>query len=120
MWVQITEGEFDTVLAALRTYQVVMTGRIPPMEQVRAILDLAKEHGEPLGNPAIDLLCEALNTETRFTDEEMAAALEVVEIAMADDDTYGYMYNTLVGANESLPSLEAKIQSFMHHEEAHA
>lgn len=58
----------DTILAALRAYQVdVETGSVPP-----AIKLIASEHGVPLDSFEIDQICEELNADPRYALSELA------------------------------------------------
>lgn len=59
---ELSPAERDTILAALRLWQFVSEqDRLPPSDQMEAILEIAKASGEMLGVEAIDELCERLN-----------------------------------------------------------
>jgi hypothetical protein len=54
----VTERQRDTILAALRFYQV----RVACNEVPRAIMDIAEnDHNKPLNDDEIDMLCMAIN-----------------------------------------------------------
>ena len=54
MHIQVTDREFDTILAALRYWRRRDDDRLPEF-------DIAKCNGKPLSDGEIDALCERIN-----------------------------------------------------------
>ena len=81
MWININESEHATILAALRFWQRAgNTGNEP--ENV-----IATNEGEleqPLDTPAIDALCERINTVSTASAAEVAGAQALYEDEQAD------------------------------------
>jgi hypothetical protein len=117
MWVQLTEAELHTTLAALRTYQ--RNGYPLNFATPIEILEIASCDNtiEPLGNEGIDLLCEELNIGTSFTDEEMIFTLEAARLAIQDETVNDWLGTAIDLSADELLGLQKKIHDYMSHPE---
>lgn len=60
--IEVSQREFDTIIAALRMWQADVTDSMTPEEGVPAdFADIAMEHGDALTSKAIDRLIARIN-----------------------------------------------------------
>ena len=118
MWIQVTQPEFDTILAALRAYQQVEDGNWWEPGQLQAIRDIAEDHGPRLTSEEIDSLREAINGgEVNFTDEELMIMAESAMLVLEDAEMTETAADYLDLPSEYLQTLSAKIQGFLNPEQ---
>jgi hypothetical protein len=125
MWIQVTDREFHTILGALREYQANLEtlsaqGLLKPEELFG---ELVTNNGqiEPLNAEEIDILCEAVNTDTHFSDEEMMIVLDTARVVLKDPvDTAEKIIDGMDIGVDLVDDLYIKVERFLNPEDANA